>query len=434
MVKTINLLLALVLSCAIPAQAQTAMDIAPEMVPGWNLGNTLEAGPCTWLSNDVAWETGWQSTKTSQKIIDYVKSLGFRSVRIPCAWFMHMDNNYKIKSAWMRRVKEVVDYCIKDSLYVMLNGHWDNGWIEVDGFKDISEENVQNKCEILETMWTQIATEFADYDHHLLFAGLNEPNADTNAKAAVLKRYNQTFVNTVRQTGGSNASRILVVQGPNTDIDKSTELSSVLPDDTTADALMFEIHFYAPYQFVMMMENADWSYMFYYWGSKNHVSGSNYNATWGEDSYVLQQMRKMRTKYSSKGIPVIMGEYGSTWRVMPTGENQAKHNSSIHDWYYSVCRNAKNNGIVPMVWDTNSCKQPTGTIVDRSKCAVYDQYAYEGIMDGVASATWPFASDIKDRFEEEDAFVGGQAYSLTGIPVGSNYRGIVIVNGKKILK
>ena len=64
-------------------KAQTAMEIAADMYPGWNLGNTLEAGPCSWLQNELDCETEWQDTKTTQEIIDYVKSLGFRSVRIP---------------------------------------------------------------------------------------------------------------------------------------------------------------------------------------------------------------------------------------------------------------------------------------------------------------------------------------------------------------
>lgn len=29
--------------------------------------------------------------------------------------------------------KEVVDYCIKDGLYVIINQHWDGGWIEHNG-------------------------------------------------------------------------------------------------------------------------------------------------------------------------------------------------------------------------------------------------------------------------------------------------------------
>ena len=114
------------------------MDLAPNMYPGWNLGNTLEA---------VGGETGWQHTVTSKAVIDYVKAQGFKSVRIPTAWRIHADATGKIDQAWMTRVKEIVNYCIDDGLYVVLNDHWDNGWIEVDGFSK-SHDSYQPLAEL----------------------------------------------------------------------------------------------------------------------------------------------------------------------------------------------------------------------------------------------------------------------------------------------
>ena len=91
--------------------AQDAMQIVKDMAPGWNLGNTLEVP-----QNNLSAETAWQPTKTSQDIIDFVKEQGFRSVRIPCAWHAHfMPSTTTIDETWMKRVKEVVDYCINDS-------------------------------------------------------------------------------------------------------------------------------------------------------------------------------------------------------------------------------------------------------------------------------------------------------------------------------
>ena len=60
--------------CHAVAQQPTAMELAAEMYPGWNLGNTLEPGPCNWLSNPIDWETAWQGSKTTQEIIDFVKA------------------------------------------------------------------------------------------------------------------------------------------------------------------------------------------------------------------------------------------------------------------------------------------------------------------------------------------------------------------------
>ena len=136
---------------------RSATEVINDMSPGWNLGNTLEAttswtGAALWNNKGgLATETGWQDTKTSQAVIDFVKSLGFKSIRIPCAWaFGHITNasTYEIDARWMARVKEVVDYCINDGLYVVLNDHWDGGWLD-DQMKDSSAATLEKNKKIL---------------------------------------------------------------------------------------------------------------------------------------------------------------------------------------------------------------------------------------------------------------------------------------------
>lgn len=200
---------------------RTAKAIAKDMYPGWNLGNTMEAA-----GNGLAAETAWQTTKTTREIIAYIKAQGFKSVRIPCSWEIHSTNG-KIDAEWMGRVKEIVDYCIDEGLYVMLNDHYDGGWIEVLGFSKstdryeaVDEATIAEKTSRLKDIWTQIANAFQNYDEHLLFAGLNEPFQEYNLfndkhqqLTPILLRYNQAFVEAVRATGGNNAKRILIVQG-----------------------------------------------------------------------------------------------------------------------------------------------------------------------------------------------------------------------------
>ena len=418
--------------------AQTAMDIAADMVPGWNLGNTLEPGPCNWLSNELDYETAWQGSKTTQQIIDFVKAQGFRSIRIPCSWYVHMDQNYNISPAWMNRVQEVVDYCIKDGLYVILNDHYDNGWIE-KSFAGQTAASVSKNCFILGMMWKQIATRFRDYDHHLLFAGMNEPDAagdqskDKAADIATLIKYEQAFVNAVRQTGGNNTTRVLVVQSPSTSIDLAYQYD-VMPTDPTPNAMMLEVHFYAPYNFTMMTKDESWGYQAYYWGSGNHVTGSKHNVTWGEESYVQTQMRQMKTKYTSKGIPVLMGEFGTLWRTMPQGESQEKHDASVYTWYKTVCRYAVHNGVVPFVWDTNACQKPSMDIINRKTLTVFNQKALDGIIEGCSEVQWPYVTSFTSP-TVPSPFPSG-TYDLSGRCIAEGHslkKGIYIINGRKII-
>ena len=111
---------------------QTAMQVAKLMYPGWNLGNTMEAGSNTnsWKSVGVSTETAWQKTTTTKELINFIKVQGFKSVRIPCACVMgHITDthNCTIDPQWMARVKEIVSYCVDADLYVVLNQHWDGG-------------------------------------------------------------------------------------------------------------------------------------------------------------------------------------------------------------------------------------------------------------------------------------------------------------------
>ena len=371
-----------------------ARDIAKLMYPGWNLGNTMEGGSnsSNWKNVGIATETSWQSTKTTQQIIDFVKSQGFKSVRIPTAWVMgHIteESTVSIDEEWMARVKEIVDYCVADGLYVLLNDHWDGGWLE-NSFGDLSASTVAANNEKLRLLWTQIATTFRDYDEHLLFGGLNEPAADSQAKTDALLKYEQVFIDAVRATGGNNAKRTLVVQGPTTDIDNTDKFFDVtkLSDPAGDGYLMVEVHYYNPPQFSGVWEN---NQPVWFWGAANHVSGDSHNATWAEEDYVKTQFQKMKTKFSAKGYPIILGEFGANWRKLSA--HQAEHDASIKLFHEVVTREAVNCGMVPMVWDINATNQngTNGimTIIDRSGLKVFGTPAMEGIKAGTAAAQWP---------------------------------------------
>jgi hypothetical protein len=169
-----------------------------------------------------------------------VKAAGFNTIRIPVAWDNHADQaTGKIDAAWMDRVNEVVGYCINDSLYVILNIHWDNGWLENNC--TLAQKEAVNKKQ--ENYWTQIADRFEPFNGHLLFASANEPNVENAEQMSVLMSYHQTFIDAVRATGGNNSTRVLIVQGPSTDIEKSDQLMETMPSDPAENLLMFEVHF-----------------------------------------------------------------------------------------------------------------------------------------------------------------------------------------------
>jgi hypothetical protein len=361
------------------AELPDAKSVASEMIVGWNLGNSLEAS---------GGETAWGNPATTQTLIDGIKAAGFNSVRLPCDWDTHATDGV-IDATWMARVKEVVDYCIKDNLYVVLNCHWDGGWLQ-DNCTTTAQASVNVKQQ---EYWTQIATAFKDYDQHLLFASANEPSVSDATGMAVLLSYHQTFINAVRATGGNNSSRTLVIQGPSTDITKTNTLMTTMPTDTIAHRLIVEVHYYTPYQFCLMTADADWGKMFYYWGSGYHsTTDTTRNPTWGEEAAVDSNFGLMKTQFVDKGIPVIIGECGVIKRSLTDSTNLALHLAS-RQYFYEYCTNAAaRDGMVLFCWDNGFPHiDNTMGLFDRTTGAVVDTGVVDSVMEGVPARVSSFS-------------------------------------------
>lgn len=340
----------------------SATDLAAHIKLGWNAGNTLEAS---------GGETAWGNPRITQALMNKVKALGFEAVRLPCAWDQYADKKTaKISETWLKRVKEVVQYCMNANLYVLLNIHWDEGWLErhVDA---ASKDAVVPKQK---AFWEQIATTLRDFDQRLMFASANEPDANSAAQADILLAYHQTFVDAVRSTGGKNAYRTLVVQAPNTNIDEAVSLWKKMPTDTASNRMMLEVHFYSPFQFALLESDQSWGKMFYYWG-KGHQSAiePDRNATHSDETYIDDQMLVMKQQFVSKGIPVILGEYGCMRRTTP--KDLPTHNAAVTYWMKYVTQQAVANGLMPFVWDV-------GSIIKRDTLTVSDQPSLDAILEG----------------------------------------------------
>jgi aryl-phospho-beta-D-glucosidase BglC (GH1 family) len=270
----------------------------PSPSKGWNLGNTLEST--------------WGGPAPTQALINAVAAQGFNTIRIPCAWNYNSTNG-TINSSYMSEVTQVVNWCTAKGLYVVLNDHWDNNFFQGNSFASY-DSNLNNAYM---NMWTQVANNFKNYDGHVLFACTNEPQATSQSATNVLFQYYRNWVTTIRNTGGNNSTRWLLVQGPTTNIDNTCSwvTSSIWPNDP-AKHLMIEVHLYDPFQFTQLTSDASWGNMFYFWGAAYHVTSgpTNRNATWGEESYVDSEMAKDEDHVGERWNP------GTHRRVSRLGE------------------------------------------------------------------------------------------------------------------
>jgi len=182
--------------------SSTAQDIADRIKLGINIGNTLEA---------TGGETVWGNPLITEELIARYKELGFDMLRLPASFDQYADqSNGEIPQAWLDRVKTVVQYCINQDMPVILNIHWDQGWLTTNvGSHTFEIINSKQRA-----YWQQIATHLRAFDERLIFASANEPAAEDEFEMSVLLSYHQAFIDAVRSTGGKNSHRVLVFQGP----------------------------------------------------------------------------------------------------------------------------------------------------------------------------------------------------------------------------
>jgi endoglucanase len=353
--------------CATSAAAMrdiSSVQLARQMSPGWNLGNSLEA---------IGGETAWGNPPTTQALMDAVKAAGFKSVRIPVAWAQYADAEDDIGPAWMARVAEVVGYARKAGLYVVINVHWDGGWLHPTYAKQ-AYGNAR-----LKKFWTQIARRFRDHDEHLLFAGTNEVLIEGDygrpkpEYVAVQNGFNQVFIDAVRATGGNNARRHLVVQTFNTNIDWGYE-HFVVPRDTLPERLMVEVHYYDPYNFAINAESKAWQ-----WGAIAKDPAVT-DAT-ANEAYVDAQFQKMKSRFVDAGMGVLMGEYAAMYKkhLDPAGTYRSY-------WARVVTGSAVRHGIVPMWWDNGYPGNNEMGLFDRATGAQYFPDLIKAIVDSANSA------------------------------------------------
>lgn len=357
-------------------------QIVEAMGPGWNLGNQLES-----VTDNVPEETNWGNPVITEKLIQSVKAAGFKSIRIPVSYFAKIDDDkdYTIDSKWLDRVQEVVDYCIKNDLYAVINIHGD-GYNTIDGGWLLC--NGKNQTEIkkkYKKVWKQIAERFKNYDEHLLFESMNEefdgsysePNKEYYQN---INDYNQIFVDTVRKTGDNNTKRWLIIPGWNTNIDYTAgDYGFKLPTDQYRDKsidkeeqrIMISVHYYSPWDFCGG-ENG----VITQWG--NEADDPSKTSTTCDETYMKNQLNLMKTTFADKGYPVFIGEYGSIDKTSYDSENE------YYRAYFArkLCQLSRKNGCIPMYWDNGYNGVHGFGLFDRTTCEVTQPVIIDAIMEG----------------------------------------------------
>ena len=344
-------------------------EVIDEMGVGTNLGNTLDGH-----SGFTPSETSWQGQVTTKKYMKALHDAGYNTVRIPVTWGNMINDDGSIKEVWMSRVQEIVDYCISQDMYVILNVHHDDvakdgGWLDV-GSDDI--DAIEYKYELV---WKTIANRFKDYDEHLIFESMNEVScmdydesmknsADaTNFDRPIIMNFNQLFVNAVRSTGSNNTKRWLTAVDHYASTGTASDFK--MPTDyynKDNPRLMFAAHRYSK------STNVSWTY--------------------AEATEMVSQLKSMYKKFGSD-YPMYLGEYGT--RNQKLSGSKTGYNDVERAWYSEIINRAcQVNGIVPCVWDQGYGKDDDPL----TKTGIFSFWnrdeakpIYKTITDGMARGT-----------------------------------------------
>jgi endoglucanase len=370
---------------ASPMAQLNASQIVADLGAGWNLGNQMEAN-----ANGVPSETAWGQPTITQALIDKVKAAGFKSIRIPISYLRNIGSapNYTINSGWLNRIQEVVNYAYNRGLYVMINMHGD-GYKTIGGSWLICDSSDQTTIRArYQKVWQQVAARFQNYDQHLIFESMNEEfdgqyGRPTQPCYSNINAYNQTFVDSVRKTGGNNSSRWLLVPGWNTNIDYTTgNYGFTLPTDqfrsptipSGEQRIMISVHYYDPWDFTGTESGTITQ-----WG--RGATNPSRRSSWGQEDYLDGQLKKTRDSFVAKGYPVVVGEYGS----IDKSQSDSSNNRYRADYARAVVATAKKYGAATVYWDNGATGQYGFGLFNRRTYAVTQQGIINAIMSGVAS-------------------------------------------------
>ena len=272
---------------------RNALDYVDGMTAGWNLGNTLDAHRRQYSYGDLTVSQSehlWRSYDYISQDLFNMVAQKFNTIRIPITWnaFIDPNNNYTIDTDYMNRIQQVVEMCYNAGFdYIIINTHHDS-----DYYFNVHPNNDFNQAQtVIARVWQQICSRFANYDEKLIFESMNEirsidvnnPNSNgdwygqTDDLFTRLNTLNQIFYSTVRNSGGNNADRYLMIQtygGQN----QARQLNNFwFPSAAVDNHMIASVHWYI-----------------------ETINSGDYTAT----------LQRLKSKFIDHGIPCVIGEIG----------------------------------------------------------------------------------------------------------------------------
>ena len=340
---------------------KTAKEIVKEMGIGWNLGNTFECyNSLINFKNQDKQITQCGNPIPTEKMIASIKKYGFKTIRLPVTWMNFMDSSDKVDSEWISMIKEVVKWITKSKMYCILNVHHDGesgNWLS---------EGLKAKNKYI-NLWSQIAKEFKDFNEYLIFESMNDGvylKDNGQYDYLTLLEINQAFVDTIRNSGGKNSDRLLLIAGVWRNPESTCSPDYGIPiDPMNKFAICF--NYYKPEEFCLEPDDEPWTYKDYQ-GQIQIISPLTKWGTREDYEYLINIFENIKNTFLEKGIPVIINEIGVL-------TEQKKEIKSIREYLFTeFSMTLAYDGVVSCLWDTSKKTIGNMNFYDRENDKWYD--------------------------------------------------------------
>ena len=259
--------------------------------------------------------------------------------------------------------------------------------------------------------WKQIANELINYDEHLIFESIYEIGYLTYL--GIYNNYDdkdyylsQDFINIIRNSGGLNIERLLIV--PMISSDYEIDLFSFdrdvykIPKDPY-NKLAISVYYYLPYENYNFINLLEPIILYNRLGYINDIFPS---MEWGSSKNYKDLIRNfdfMKNNFTDKGIPVIIGEVGIL-------NDYIKKNNSIEQFLYTLFSiSSEYEGILPCLWDIKSESSINNNFYLNKESNEWSKNIYGKIFSKISKGKFIKSLDYyyQTNLETEDISISG---------------------------
>ena len=329
---------------------KSAIKTVNDMGIGYNLGKTFNFFDTSEKNTENYQIKMWGTILPTKKMINKIKKYGFKTIRFEVIPTNSMDDSGKINSEWISKIKEVANWVINSNMYIILSVYFEGIYWQR---KNIIYKYIN--------FWKQIGNELINFDEHLIFESKNEYDYqflyeyhfdfkedfyyDYENYSMNLFNSTQAFIYTIRNSGGFNKERLLIIPGILNEVEISfyNFFETEIPIDPS-NKLAVSLNYYFPSQMYQS---------FYYtpmrWYNKYGIYYSAESITnWGSNKdyqEIIKYFDFLKKYFINKGIPVIIGQVGILI------EKEIDFNSFKEFLYVIFSISVETNGIMSCLWD-----------------------------------------------------------------------------------